>query len=80
VSVAPFRLITELESVETIAEGSAIRDLHRLNKAYGRGHWRKRKGTGMIELENGSIRHAELHWYEAHGLGRKELKFKRYVD
>ena len=74
--MAAFRLISELESVETIAEGSAIRNLYRLNKA----HWRKRKGIGMIELENGSIRRAELHWYEAHGIGRKELKFKHYVD
>jgi hypothetical protein len=78
--VGPFRLIGQLESVETIAEGSAIRDLHRLNRTYGRAYWRKRKGIGMIELENGSIRRAELHWYEAHGLGRKELKFKHYVD
>jgi hypothetical protein len=78
--LGPFRLISQLESVETIAEGNAVRDLHRLNKAYGRAHWRKRKGIGMIELENGSIRRAELHWYEAHGLGRKELKFKHYVD
>ncbi|HVF59559.1 MAG TPA: hypothetical protein VNJ70_07095 [Thermoanaerobaculia bacterium] len=75
-----FRLVSELESVETIAEARSIRDLPRLNRTYGRAHWRKRKGVGTIELENGAMRRAELHWYEAHGIGRRELKFKRYVE
>lgn len=75
-----FRLVSGLEAVETVAEGHSIRDLARLNRTYGRAHWRKRKGIGTIELENGAVRRAELHWYEAHGIGRRELKFKRYVE
>ncbi|HEX5759248.1 MAG TPA: hypothetical protein VF121_08640 [Thermoanaerobaculia bacterium] len=75
-----FRLVSDIEAVETIAEGHSIRDLPRLNRTYGPAQWRKRKGIGTIELENGAIRRAELHWYEAHGIGRRELKFKRYLE
>ena len=75
-----FRLIGELTDQETIAEGAAIRELARLVRAYGRASWRKRKGLGTIELLTGQVRRAELHWYEAHGIGRKELKIKRFVD
>ena len=64
---------------ETIAVGRQIRVLARLRKAYGRGRWRKRKGVARIRLVDGSIRTAELHWYEAHGIGRKELKIKRLL-
>jgi hypothetical protein len=78
--VDDFRLIGELTDQETIVEGAAIRELARLVKAYGRANWRKRKGLGTIELVTGQIRRAELHWYEAHGIGRKELKIKRFVD
>ena len=75
-----FRLIGELTGHETIAEGSGIRELARLVRVYGPGNWRKRKGFGTIELAVGGTRRAELHWYEAHGIGRKELKIKRFVD
>ena len=75
-----FRLIGELTNQETIAEGSSIRELARLVRAYGQANWRKRKGSGRIELSNGQLRQAELHWYEAHGMGRKELKIKRLID
>ena len=75
-----FRLIGELTNQETIAEGTAIRELARLIKVYGPANWRKRKGVGMIELGTGLVRRAELHWYDAHGVGRKELKIKRFVD
>lgn len=75
-----FLLIGELISQETIAEGSAIRELARVVKVYGQANWRKRKGLGTIELSSGQVRRAELHWYEAHGIGRKELKIKRFVD
>jgi hypothetical protein len=61
----------------TIAVGRQIRELARLRKAYGPGRWRKRKGIARIRLEDGTIRLAEVHWYEAHGIGRKELKIKR---
>ena len=75
-----FRIIRVLGKRETIAEGREIRELPRLHKSYGRGRWRKLKGIALIELANGTIRRAELHWYEAHGIGRKEVKRKRYVD
>jgi hypothetical protein len=78
--VDDFRLIGELTDKETIAEGAAIRELARLIRAYGPASWRKRKGLGTIELAIGQVRRAELHWYEAHGIGRKELKIKRFVD
>ena len=65
---------------ETIARGTGIRELSRLRRAYGLGNWGKRKGVARIRLENGSIRLAELHWYEAHGIGRREFKRKRYLD
>ena len=75
-----FRLIGELIGQETIAEGSGIRELARLVRVHGQGNWRKRKGLGTVELAGGVTRRAELHWYEAHGIGRKELKIKRLVD
>ena len=56
------------------------RELSRLRRTYGPGNWRKRKGIARIRLENGAVRLAELHWYEAHGIGRRELKRKRYLD
>jgi len=64
----------------TVAIGGGIREIRRLRKSYGRGRWRKRKGVALVELLDGSVRTAELHWYEAHGLGRYELKIKHYLD
>jgi len=78
--VGDFRVLGEISNSETLAEGTSIRDLARVTRVYGGGKWRKRKGAAMIELPNGSIRYAEIHWYEAHGIGRRELKFKRYLD
>ncbi len=75
-----FDIVSEISEIETIAVGSAIRDLIRLQKYYGRGRWRKMKGIALIRLSNGMIRKAELHWYEAHGIGKKEYKRKRYLD
>ena len=57
-----------------------IRELPRLHKQYGRGRWRKRKGIATVRLADGTVRQAEIHWYEATGVGRKELKIKRYLD
>ena len=76
----PFEIISEITDIEVIAKGRGIRDLSRLRKKYGPGRWRKRKGIAMIRLANGRIRRAELHWYEAHGIGKKEIKRKRYLD
>lgn len=75
-----YEIVGEITHIETIAAGSRIRELPRLRRLYGRGRWRKLKGVASVRLQTGRIRRAELHWYEAHGIGRKEIKRKRYVD
>ena len=75
-----FEIVGEITDIETIAIGSAIRELGRLQKLYGKGRWRKMKGTALIRLKSGRVRKAELHWYEAHGIGKMEMKRKRYLD
>jgi len=75
-----FEVVGEIAVVETIAAGTGIRDLKRLRKYYGKGRWRKMKGIARVRLANGHIRLAELHWYEAHGIGKKEIKRKCYLD
>jgi hypothetical protein len=71
-----FEILGEISRIETFAVGSRIRERARLRKVYGRGRWRKRKGLARIRLPDGSVRLAELHWYEAAGIGRKEFKIK----
>ena len=75
-----FDIIDEIKEIETIAQGSGIRDLTRLKKYYGLGNWKKMKGIARVRLSSGRIRLAELHWYEAHGIGKKEIKRKRYLE
>jgi len=75
-----FEIIGEIEEVETIAIGGNIRDIMRIQKQYGPGRWRKLKGTAKVRLESGRICRVELHWYEAHGIGRKKIKIKRFLD
>jgi hypothetical protein len=75
-----FRLLGRITNVETIAVGTTIREIARLRRPYGRARWRKRKGVAKVELEDGAVRWAELHWYEATGVGRRELKIKHYLD
>ncbi len=75
-----FEIIGEIREIEVIAVGNAISDIARLRKQYGPGRWRKLLGIAIIELRNGRIRRAELHWYEAHGIGKREFKRKRYLD
>jgi hypothetical protein len=75
-----FEIIGEIQHVEVIATGKSIREWARLNKVYGSGRWRKLKGIARVRLPNGRIRLAELHWYEAHGIGKKDIKRKRYLD
>ena len=75
-----FEILGTISSVETIATGSGIRELRRLRRSHGLGGWRKMKGVARIRLRDGRIRLAELHWYEAHGIGRKEFKRKLYLD
>lgn len=76
----PFEIVGDITQVNTIAVGNRIRDLRRLRRLYGAGRWRKRKGVALVRLRSGTLRKAELHWYEAHGIGRKEIKRKRYLD
>lgn len=75
-----FEVVGEITEIETIAAGSGIREIERLRKTYGRGRWRKLKGVARVHLNDGRIRLAEVHWYEAHGIGKKETKIKRYLD
>lgn len=75
-----FEIISEITDVKMIAVGPSIRDIARLRKQYGKGRWRKMKGVAMIRLVSGRIRLAEIHWYEAHGIGKKEFKRKHYLD
>jgi len=71
-----FQIIGSIGDIETIAIGRRIRDLRRLQRAYGKARWRKMKGWATVRLSDGTIRQAEVHWYEAHGIGRKEFKLK----
>lgn len=75
-----FEVIGEITRIETIAAEKAIHDIARLRRLYGQGRWRKMKVVALIRLHSGRVRRAELHWYEAHGIGKKEIKRKRYVD
>lgn len=75
-----FEIVGEITDIERIAVGSSIRDLARLRKQFGAGRWRKLKGIATVRLGSGRIRKVELHWYEAHGIGKKKLKIKRYLD
>ncbi len=75
-----FEIIGDITEIQIIAVGPAIREIERLRKQYGDGRWRKLKGSAMIRLANGRMRKAEIHWYEAHGIGKKEFKRKRYLD
>ena len=75
-----FEIFGEIQWSETIASGRRIRDLRRLNRVYGKTTWRKKKGIAKIRLEDGTVRLAELHWYEGHGKGRKETKIKKYLE
>lgn len=75
-----FDIVSQVENIEVIAVGTGIRDLAFLQRVYGRGRWRKLKGNAYIKLPNGRVRWVELHWYEAHGIGRKDIKIKSYLD
>jgi hypothetical protein len=75
-----FEIIGEIRHVETIASGRGIHILDRLVRLYGKGNWRKVKGWAIVEFEDGTISEAELHWFEAHGLGKRLVKVKRVLD
>jgi hypothetical protein len=74
-----FRIVGQITRIETIAEGSGIRDLVQLRRRYGLGNWRKKKGVAEVQLVDGSIVMAEIHWYEAHGIGKVKLKIKEWL-
>jgi len=75
-----FEIVGDIENTEVIAVGGRIRDIMRLRKQYGSGRWRKLKGIATVRVDDGSLRKAEVHWYEAHGIGRKKMKIKRFLD
>lgn len=75
-----FEIVGAIEHVETIASGTGVKVQARLQKIHGRGRWRKRKGIATVRLPNGKLRRVELHRYEAHGVGRRDMKIKAYLD
>ena len=75
-----FEIIGEITKIETIAVGSGIRILSFLRRRYGEGRWRKLKGITPVRLSDGTIRLAEVHWFEAHGIGKKKMRIKRFLD
>lgn len=75
-----FEIVGEIANREVITSGRGIRELSELKERYGDGNWRKCKGEATIVLPDGKIRRAELHWYEAHGIGRRRIKRKGYLD
>ena len=75
-----FDIVGSITQVETIAVGLGVKVRAFLNKSYGRGRWRKMKGIATVRLRNGKLRRVELHWYEAHGIGKRDLKIKLYLE
>lgn len=75
-----FEIVGAIENQKTFATGNAIREINRLKRIYGKGRWRKCKGIAMIRFDDGSTRRAEIHWYEATGVGKKEFKIKYLLD
>ena len=69
-------VVGSVRDIETIATGREIKELRRLRRRYGKGRWRKRKGIATVRLQDDTIHKAEVHWYEAHGIGRREMKIK----
>jgi hypothetical protein len=75
-----FEIIGDITQVETIAVGNSIRELPRLKEQFGAGRWRKLKGFAMVQLRDGTVREAEIHWYETHGIGKRKMKIKRFLE
>lgn len=75
-----FEIVGEIDNIETIAKGPSVRERVRLTKQFGRGRWRKLKGIATVRLQDGWTGRAELHWYEAHGVGRRKFKIKRFLE
>jgi len=75
-----FEIISEITNQEVIAKGNGIQSRKALDKKYGKGKWRKLKGIATVRLDGEATRLAEVHWYEAHGIGKKEFKIKKFLD
>ena len=75
-----FKIVSQITNIEVIAQGQGVKSSNRLRARYGGSRWRKMKGEADVELGDGSIRRAEIHWYESHGVGRRDFKIKRYLD
>ena len=75
-----FSILDEISDIETIAVDRSIREVDRLRRIYGPGRWRKRKGVATVRLADGHVAKAEIHWYECHGIGKKEFKIKKLLD
>jgi len=75
-----FEIVGEISNIQTIAVGASIHEIKRLRKQFGHGRWRKLKGHALVRLPGGRIRRVELHWYEAHGVGKRKIKIKRYLN
>ncbi|MBI5756872.1 MAG: hypothetical protein HZA12_08100 [Nitrospirae bacterium] len=74
-----FEILCEIRDIETIAEGRGVYIRHHLERTYGKGRWRKMKGVASVRLADGTIYKAEIHWFEAHGIGRKDFKIKKVI-
>ena len=74
-----FEIIGKINHIETIATGGKIRDIMRIQRQFGLGKWKKLKGVAKIRIPGGRILRAEIHWYEAHGIGKKNVKIKRFI-
>jgi hypothetical protein len=75
-----FEIVGDITDIEPIAIGTSIRILPLLRRRYGRGRWRKLKGKTIVRLEDGTLRRAEVHWFEAHGIGKRKTRIKRFLD
>jgi hypothetical protein len=75
-----FEIVGGITNIETIASGSGVHMASMLRKRYGKGRWRKLKGTATVRLPGGAVRLAEVHWFEAHGIGKKKMRIKRFLD
>ncbi|OQY85054.1 MAG: hypothetical protein B6D40_04290 [Anaerolineae bacterium UTCFX3] len=75
-----FEILGDITEIETIASGGGIRILPLLRKRYGAGRWRKLKGIATVRFSNGDVRPAELHWFEAHGIGKRKMRIKKFLD
>ena len=74
-----FEILSEIGDIETIAAGRGVYIRRYLERTYGKGRWRKMKGIATVQLADGTICEAEIHWFEAHGMGRKDFKIKKVI-